>query len=168
MKKITLSIGALVMLAFVSCGPTAKDAVAYNDQIMTIVNKVTLAQNDFFDQTDGHNMDSLSITLKSYSEKSKAGLDEINKLTPFAEKREYLDAAINFVKSLNALADNESKQMVEIMSKDSAAVTEADVAKVEELSDKLNAESEKVSKAIEDAQTAFKNEWKFEIEAHKH
>ena len=168
MRKITLSISVLVMLAFVSCGPTAKDAVTYNDQIMTIVNKVTLAQNDFFDQTDGHNMDSLAISLKAYSEKSKVGLDEINKLAPFAEKREYLDAAINFVKSLNALADNESKQMVEIMSKDSAAVTEADVTKVEELSDKLNAESEKVSKAIEDAQTAFKNEWKFEIEAHKH
>lgn len=168
MKKITLSIGTFVTLAFVSCGPTAKDAVVYNDQIMTIVNNVTLAQNNFFDQTDGHNMDSLVITLKSYSEKSKVGLEEINKLAPFAEKREYLDAAINFVKSLNALADNESKQMVEIMTKDSASVTEADVTKVGELSDKLNAESERVSKAVEDAQTAFKNEWKFEVEAHKH
>ena len=45
-------------------------------------------------------MDSLVISLKSYSERSKAGLDEISKLTPFAEKKEYLDAAINFVKSL--------------------------------------------------------------------
>ncbi len=168
MKKITLSISALVMLAFVSCGPTAKDAVAYNDNIMTIVNNVTLAQNDFFDQTDGHNMDSLVLTLKTYSAKSKTGLDEINKLAPFAEKREFLDAAVNFVKTLNALADNESKQMVEIMTKDSAAVTEAYVTKVEELSDKLNSESEKVSKVIEDAQTAFKNEWKFEIDATKH
>ena len=51
MKKIILSISAFVILAFVSCGPSTKDAVAYNDNIMTIVNKVTLAQNDFFDQT---------------------------------------------------------------------------------------------------------------------
>ena len=104
MKKITLSISALVMLAFVSCGPTTKDAVVYNDNIMTIVNKVTLAQNDFFDQTDGHNMDSLVISLKSYSEKSKAGLDEINKLAPFAEKKEYLEAAINFCEIIKRLS----------------------------------------------------------------
>ena len=168
MKKIILSISAFVMLAFVSCGPSAKDAVAYNDNIMTIVNKVTLAQNDFFDQTDGHNMDSLVISLKSYSERSKAGLDEINKLTPFAEKKEYLDAAINFVKSLNALADNEGKQMVEIMTKDTAAITEADVKMVEDLSNKLNDESNKVTKAIEEAQNAFKAEWKFEIEHSGH
>ena len=168
MKKIILSISAFVILAFVSCGPSTKDAVAYNDNIMTIVNKVTLAQNDFFDQTDGHNMDSLVISLKSYSERSKAGLDEINKLTPFAEKKEYLDAAINFVKSLNALADNEGKQMVEIMTKDTAAITEADVKMVEDLSNKLNDESNKVTKAIEEAQAAFKNEWKFEIEHSGH
>jgi len=161
-------MSACAMLAFASCGPSANDAVAYNDNIMAIVNKVTLAQNDFFDQTDGHNLDSLVITLKSYSEKSKVGLDEINKLAPFAEKREFLDAAVDFVKTLGALADNESKQMVEIMTKDSAAVTEADVTKVEELSNKLNSESERVSKAIENAQTAFKNEWKFEIDATKH
>lgn len=168
MKKTIFSISAFVILAFVSCGPSSEEAVAYNDNIMAIVNKVTLAQNDFFDQTDGHNMDSLVISLKSYSEKSKAGLDEINKLAPFAEKREYLDAAINFVKSLNALADKEGKQMVEIMTKDTAAITEADVEMVEQLSNKLNDESEKVSKEVEDAQNAFKTQWKFEIETSGH
>ncbi len=168
MKKITLSIGALVMFAFVSCGPTTKDAVAYNDNIMAIVNKVTLAQNEFFDQTDGHNMDSLVISLKQYSEKSKASLDEINKIGPFAEKKEYVDAAISFVKSLNAMADNEGKQMVEIMTKDTAAITEVDVEMVEQLSNKLNDESDKVSKAVEEAQNAFKTQWKFEVETHNH
>ena len=170
MKKIILSIGALGFLALVSCGPSAKDALAYNDNIMSIVNKATIAQNDFFEQTDGHNLDSLMLIQKQYSEKSKACLDEITKLTAFADKKEFLDAAINFVKSANTMADNEGKQMMEIMVKDTASITDEDIHTVEVLNEKINAESNKVSKEITDAQQAFAKEWKFEIgnETEKH
>lgn len=170
MKKIILSISALMFLTLVSCGPGAKDALAYNDSIMSIVNKATLAQNDFFEQTDGHNLDSLALIQKQYSEKSKLCVDEISKVGAFADKKEFLDAAINFVKSLNAMADNEGKQMMEIMVKDTASITDEDIHTVEALNTKLNDESNKVSKEIADAQQAFSKEWKFEIgnETEKH
>jgi hypothetical protein len=163
MKKIILSISALLFLTLVSCGPGAKQALAYNDHLMTYVNIATLVQNDFFDQTDGHNMDSLVITQKHFSEKTKECLDEISKVEAFAEKKEFLNAAIGFVKTLNSLADNEGKQMTDIMTKDTVSITGEDIKKVEDLSTKLNDESNRVSKEIVDAQEAFAKEWKFEI-----
>ena len=165
MKKIILSISALVALTLVSCGPSAKDALAYNDKVMTIVNNATLAQNSFLDQIDGHNIDSLKIAYKLYSDKSKECFGEITKVPAFADKKEFLDAATSFVKTLGDIADNQGKQMVEIMSKDSASVTEDDTRKVQELAAKFDEENDKVTKIILDAQQAFSKQWKFEIEA---
>lgn len=163
MKKLIFSLGSLGLLALVSCEPGTKDALAYNDRIMEIVNIATLSQNNFFDQTDGHNMDSLAIAQRHYSEASKKCMDDINKVDGFAGKKEYLNAAINFVKTLHVMADNEAKQMVDIMTKDTSQVTEADISKVEELITKLDEESKRVSQEVVDAQQAFSKEWKFEI-----
>lgn len=164
MKKIALSIGALVMLALVSCGPSTKDAVAYNDKIMDIVNNLTATHNAFLNQMDGHNIDSLKITQQQFSEKAKASLEEVGKLGAFAEKKEFLDAATEYFKTISSMADVEGKQMVEIMSKDSAQVTMEDVAKVEELGTKFDADYEKTFNMIQEAQKKFAAEYKFEIE----
>ena len=163
MKKIILSISPLVFLVFISCGSGAKKASEYNDKIMTYVNISTMVQNDFFDQTDGHNLDSLVLTQKHFSEKTKECLNEINRKESFAGRKEFLSAAINFVKTLNSLADNEAKQMTEIMNKDTAAITNSDVQTVEKLNTKLNEESNRASEEISIAQEAFVKEWKFEV-----
>lgn len=82
-KHIFLSC---LSVSLISCGPSSKEAIFYNDGIMEIVNKVTVAQNNFFDQTDGHNIDSLVICQKLYAQKSKESLDEIAKLNAFDNK----------------------------------------------------------------------------------
>lgn len=163
-KHIFLSC---LSVSLISCGPSSKEAIFYNDGIMGIVNKVTVAQNNFFDQTDGHNIDSLVICQKLYAQKSKESLDEIAKLNAFANKTGYLDAAKVFVNTLNSLANNEAKQMVEIMTKDTSSVTELDIKTVSDLSDKLNKETDEATKLIEDAQQQFVKEWKFELD-HNH
>ncbi len=163
MIKISLPICALLFFSLVSCGPTSKNALAYNEQIMDIVNLATLSQNNFFDLTDGHNMDSLIIAQRHYSEATGKCYNDINRIDAFGGNKEYLNAAINFVKTLNQMADNEAKQMVSIMSKDTADVTEADIFKVKELLAKLEQESERTSKEVVDAQQTFSEEWKFEI-----
>lgn len=167
MKKITLLLSFFVLLAFASCGPGKNAAIDYNDHIMDVVNKLTLSHNGFLNQIDGHNIDSLKHAHKLFSDNSKASLDEVTKMEPFAEKNGYHDAAVAYFTALNAIADNEGKQMVEIMSKDSSQVTEADMAKITELATKFDADYEKAFSAMEAAQAAFAKEWKFEIEKTK-
>ncbi len=163
MKKNILSISTVLLLIFISCGQGSKKASEYNDLIMTYVNISTLVQNDFFDQTDGHNLDSLMITQKNFSEKTKECLNEIKRAESFAGKKEFLSAAISFVKTLNSLADNEAKQMTDIMIKDTASITAEDIQTVEKLNARLNEESNRASEEIESTQEAFVKEWKFEV-----
>lgn len=164
MKKIALLFSAIALTLMVSCGPGKNEAIAYNDHIMDIVNNLTVAHNGFLNQIDGHNIDSLKMAQKVFSEKSKASLDEANKVGPFAEKTDYLNAAVEYFKTINAIADNEGMQMVEIMSKDSSQVTMEDIDKVDELAAKFDASYEKSFNMIQEAQTKFASEWKFEID----
>ncbi len=164
MKKITILLSAVVMTLLVSCGPGKNDAVKYNDKIMDVLNNLTVYHNGFLNQIDGHNIDSLKMAQKIFSEKSKSSLEEVGKIGPFAEKTEYIDVATEYFKTLNSIADGEGKQMVDIMSKDSTQITEADIAKISELAGAFDSRYEKVFNSMEAAQLAFSKEWKFEIE----
>lgn len=163
MKKIALSIGALVMFLMVSCGPSAKDAVAYNDKIMDLINALTVTHNAFLGQIDGHNVDSLKMTQKMFADKAKTSLEEVNTLGAFAEKKEYLDAAVEYFTTINSLVSNEGMQAVEIMSKDSTQITVEDVDKMQALGTKFDADYEKTYNMIQAAQAKFASEWKFEL-----
>ena len=163
MKKIILS--ALIALAFslTSCGPTQKDALKYNDDVVAIQKALTPIHEAFIDQLDGHNIDSLKYAHAKFSEEANQSLTTCEKLQPFNEKRDYLDAAISYFKVVKALADNEGKSMVDIMSKDSTQVNEDDVAKINVLAEKFDAEYEKVLGTVQKAQEAFAKEWKFDL-----
>lgn len=163
MKKIILA--ALVVLGFVltSCGPTSKDALKYNDEIVAIQKNLTPVHEAFIDQLDGHNVDSLKYTHAKFTEGANYSLSLCEKMQPFAEKRAYLDAAISYFKVVKGLAENEGKSLVEIMSKDSTQVTGDDVAKVNTLAEKFDSEFERVLTTLQFAQEAFAKEWKFDL-----
>ncbi len=163
MKKIILSVAALATLLLTSCGPTKDDAIKYNDSFISIEKALTPTYNAFIEQIDGHNLDSLKITYTTFAAKAKSSIEEVAKIQAFAEKKEYLDAATEYFKTINALAENEGKQMVEIMTKDTSQVTEADVANVTKYAEKFDADYAKALKTAQEAQNAFAKEWKFDI-----
>ena len=163
MKKIIIS--ALVVLGFTltSCGPTQKDALKYNDEVVAIQKALTPIHEAFIDQLDGHNVDSLKLTHTNFATSAKSSLEACEKMQPFNEKRDYLDAAVSYFKVVKDLADNEGKSMVDIMSKDSTQVTDADVASINTLAEKFDGEYEKVLGVVQKAQEAFAKEWKFDL-----
>ena len=162
-KKLTLSLAALATVLLTSCGPTKADAIKYNESFISIEKELTPSYNAFIDQIDGHNLDSLKLTYDAFAAKAKNSVEECGKIQPFAEKKDYLDAANAYFKTINALAENEGKQMVTIMTKDTSQVTEEDVANVTKYAEKFDADYAKVLKLAQDAQAAFAKEWKFEI-----
>ena len=163
MKKIFLSTLVVLGLTFTSCGPSQKDALKYNDEVVAIQKALTPIHEAFIDQLDGHNIDSLKYAHGKFSESAKLSLETCEKMQPFGDKREYLDAAISYFKAVQGLADSEGKSMVEIMCKDSAQVTEADVDKVNEYASKFDSEYEKALGNVQKAQEAFAKEWKFDL-----
>ena len=163
MKKLILSLAAVSTLLLTSCGPTKDDAMKYNDSFISIEKGLTPAYNAFIDQIDGHNLDSLKLTYDAFASKAKSSFEDCGKIQPFAEKKDYLDAATEYFKTINALAENEGKQMVTIMTKDTSQVTEEDVANVTKYAEKFDADYGRVLKLAQEAQLAFAKEWKFEI-----
>lgn len=163
MKKIILSALVVLGLTLTSCGPSQKDALKYNDEIVSIQKALTPIHEAFIDQLDGHNPDSLKLTHANFSASANSSLGSVEKMQPFNEKRDYLDAAISYFKVVKGLADNEGKSMVEIMTKDSTQVTDEDVNKINELAAKFDGDYEKILGTVQTAQEAFAKEWKFDL-----
>ncbi len=163
MKKVILSALIVLGLTLTSCGPSQKDALKYNDDVVAIQKALTPIHEAFIDQLDGHNPDSLKLTHGNFASSAKTSLESCEKIQPFADKRDYLDAAISYFKVVKGLADNEGKSMVEIMTKDSTQVTEEDINKVNEFAAKFDSEYEKVLGNVQKAQEAFAKEWKFDL-----
>ena len=165
MKKIILSAFVVLglTLTLTSCGPTQKDALKYNDEIVAVQKTLTPIHEAFINQLDGHNVDSLKMTHANFMASAKTSLEFCEKIQPFADKRDYLDASIEYFKVVKGLADNEGKSMVEIMSRDSAQISDADIAKVNEYAAKFDSEYEKVLAKVQTAQQAFAKELKFDL-----
>jgi hypothetical protein len=164
MKKITLILcTCAAAMLITSCGPSKEDAIKYNDNFIAIQKSLSPTYDGFVDQLDGHNADSLKIMYALFDAKAKSALEECKKVNPFNKKSDYLDAAIEYFKTIDDLTDNEGKQIVDIMTRDSSKITEADVATVTTAAGKFDSEYARILQKVEDAQAAFAKEWKFEV-----
>ncbi|MBS1634324.1 MAG: hypothetical protein JST26_00285 [Bacteroidetes bacterium] len=169
MKKNTVMIGCAVVAAMIatSCGPTQKDAIRYNDELIGIERNLTTTHEGFINQLDAHNLDSLKIMQKVFAEKSKQALADCEKMKDFNGKRAYLDASIAYFKVINGLAEKECLQMTEILSKDADQITEEENDRLTMLVTKFDNDYEKELTKVQEAQKVFAAEWKFEIDNSK-
>lgn len=163
MKKIKFALIVCVLLVFNACGPTQGDAISYNDGIMTIIDSLTIEHELLLDQIDGHNIDSLKLTHKLFSEKAKTSLDRAKKIEAFANNKDFRNVALEYLTTMNYLADNEAKQMVEIMRKDSLQIPQIDVDEINKLAASFDETYGKVYDKILAAQIKFASEWKFKL-----
>lgn len=163
MKKIKFALSVCVLFVFNSCGPTQGEAISYNDGIMTIIDSLTIEHELLLDQIDGHNIDSLKLTHKLFSEKAKSSLERAKKIEAFADNKNFRNVALEYLTTMNYLADNEAKQMVEIMYKDSLQIPQNDVDEINKLAASFDDTYGKVYDKILSAQIKFAHEWKFKL-----
>lgn len=154
-------------MAMVSCGPSQEDAIKYNDEFIALEKNLTPIHEKFIDQMDGHNPDSLKIMYNLFASETKSALSSCEKMQPFNNKRAYLDAVLDYFKTLDGMAQNEGKKIAEIMSKDSTQITEQDIAVATENAGKFDEKYAVVLKKFQDAQAAFATEYKFRLEEKK-
>lgn len=167
MKKIIFALSVSVVFVFTACGPTQGEAITYNDGIMNIIDSLTIEHELLLDQIDGHNIDSLKLTHKLFSERAKSSLERAKKIEGFADKKDFRNAALEYFTTMNYLADNEAKQMVEIMRKDSLQIPQQDLDEINKLAASFDETYGKVYDKILAAQIKFADEWKFKLEESK-
>ncbi|MGZ4097493.1 MAG: LIC11966 family surface protein, partial [Bacteroidia bacterium] len=90
-------------------------------------------------------------------------LEESKKIGPFDDKKEFSDVAVEYFTTINSIANNEGKEMVETMSKDSTQFTQTDVDHIRELAVKFDDSYAKVYDKIKQEQLNFSKKWKFAL-----
>lgn len=164
MKKSYTLMAIAFGLIVVSCGPSKKDAKKYNDDIVSIQEKLTPVHEAFIDQLDGHNIDSMKLTHINFVNCTKASLEECEKIKALDGDHEFSHAVIEYFKAVKGLAEQEGTSMVEILSKDSTQMTEQDIIQVNQLIDKFNHGYEKILIKVQKAQEDFVKTWEFNLE----
>lgn len=167
MKKITTAICLVIVFLLSACGPTRDEAVSYNDSIMNIIDSLSMEHTLLLEQIDGHNIDSLKITHTLFTEKAKASLERSKKILPFAEKKEFCNAAVIYFSAMVSLADNEVKQMVEIMEKGQTKISQFDLDKINFLASAFDEAYGLVYDKILAVQIQFAKDWNFTLEDNK-
>jgi len=162
MKKTLILAGAMALLMF-ACGPGRNDAVKYNDSIMDMVDHLKPSHEAFMNQIDGHNLDSLKLTHKLFSEESQVSLGKGEKIEAFGDNKEFRDVMVEYFKTINSIAINEGKQMVDIMSKDSLEITQDDLDKITGLAESFDKKHETIYEKVKLAQEKFSKEWGFQL-----
>jgi len=163
MKKIKFVLSISLLLLMSACGPTQNEAIAYNDAIMNIIDSLTIEHELLLNQIDGHNIDSLILTHKLFSKKAKTSLERAKKIEGFADKKDFRNTALEYFTTMNYLADNEAKQMVEIMRKDSIQIPQLDLDEINKLAASFDETYGKVYDKILAAQINFATEWNFKL-----
>lgn len=165
MKKLFFTF--LIVAGLASCGPTANDAVGYNEKITNLVDTLNTFHYLFIDQLDAHNVDSLNITYNLFEERAALSLNRIKGMGPFAGKKEFRTAATEYFATLDHIVKHEGKGLVAILSKDSSLYTLEDLESITKLSHKFDENYEKAFTRLEAAQALFARQWGFTIEANK-
>jgi lysyl-tRNA synthetase class I len=162
MKKVILITGSLIFI-LTSCGPTQEDALKYNDSLIDITDELTEMQDLFVNQIDGHNVDSLKITHELFVQQSEISSENLAKVKKFEDKNEFGKATSDFIATINSVANNECKKMVELLSKDGEQFTDQDQEKLNILASMMNEKYNKVFKNLQKKQIAFSKEWNFKL-----
>ena len=163
MKKIflmTISFFAVAMMS--SCGPSAEDAVTYNNTIVHELDRVMMADSVIASmENDKAAMDA---TEKNLLTQLNGAIENVKKNGGFDKGTELMDAAMNYLTSYKSVADSIYSEMIAINSKPLEKLTEEDDTRYKELQEICNTKMQIVSDRFDSIQHAFSVKYKFEIE----
>lgn len=162
-RLIQLMVLFAGVVVFVSCGPSASDAVKLNSEIVsdqkTLLDKETL----LFDViTNSNNTDSIKNSYLSYTQFINNTLKKYTDKKPFDKKDTFRKATIDLFTSYKGTADKEFKTIVDILCK-SESLTNDDKDNIKKSLDIIN---ETESKAVDQflaAQKTFAEEYSIDL-----
>jgi len=166
MKKLkTLSLALLVGVLLVSCKPSVDDARKYNDDLIAIEKKLSATETEylnvvFSDSTKAQKTASYDKVVKEAND----ALAAANKMGPFDDNSEYLDAGKAYFTVIKGLCDVEYKKALELITIEGRDLTEEENAKLNEVATAIDTKSAEALKKIQDAQIAFAAKYKVTIE----
>ncbi len=162
--SVILSTFVLVMF-FVSCGPTKEDAIKYNDKIISEQRKVVDKENDLtrYIKSGTLTNDKLDENYNNLSKQVGESIDAVNKIEAFDGKTDLKDATLQFFSVYKSVIGKEYKEWIlnlkTPLDKVDQKVLDEETYIVKTINDKLD-EAHNIYKT---AQNNFAAKYKFEI-----
>lgn len=164
MKKTTFQtiFYLLITFFFFACGPSANDAIKYNDTIVVAQKKVIEKEAVLIDVINTTS-DSLDLVYEDFKKEIDLSIETIKKMEAFDKKTDYKDLALSFFSDYKEVAENEYKEMISYAKVPDSLYTEEMDNKVLELSKNIDDKINKSIDAFIKFQDNFAAKYKFEL-----
>ncbi len=142
-------------------GVTYKDAVAYNDYIVsrqTVLMKNVLA----FGKAAELDLDSAENMLREYVKDTERMIVELKDMPPYKGDSTLRDAAVNSFTFYRRVFGDDYMQLLALRKKDTD-MTESDIEEMDKIVDKISKEEEGFDKTFHNAQRDFANRNKMKL-----
>ena len=165
MKKLKLIAAVFIAAtALYSCKPTPEEARKYNDDLIAIEKSLSAKETALVEAiADKKSAEEIKKAHDELIKEADKAVADVEKTEVFDSSVAFLDAAKEYFKTVKELANNEYKGMVELLSKKSEEITEADHTKYEELVKSLGEKSDKVLEKIQTEQMIFATKYGFKV-----
>lgn len=153
----------LISFFLLSCSSERKEAVEYNDKIISEQNKIIEKTIDFTASLQIRNarmIDSFRLILISQIDQS---IEEISKMDSFEGYDSLRLAALDLFNFYKRVYENEFKEMVQIITKDSLSITEDDIIRHNILTRKIKNEEISYDNNFQKAQQSFAKKYNLNI-----
>lgn len=153
----------LISFFLISCSSERKEAIEYNDKIISEQNKIIEKAIDFtssFETRNYRKIDSIRLILLLQIDKS---IGEISKMQSFEGYDSLRLAALDLFNFYKKVYENEFKEITQIITKDSLEITEDDIIKHNILTRKIKNEEISYDNNFQKAQQSFAKKYHLNI-----
>lgn len=162
MKPLFTVLFLLVFLA-TACGPDKEDAIAYNDQIIALVNGSVEVINDLDDGLK-HWREVDSRKLLADSRGRLEGIrDSLKALEPFKKDKGFRDASVQLVEVYLAATDAEYAKLFQLYALPDSLYGDAQEKEAKALLDDIEAKFLQAEALADSVQLGFASAWDFKV-----
>lgn len=166
MKKI-FSVAFLAILFLVSCGPSKKDVLLVNDQMVNKIGQCSSAEKFFFEACRSYNPGKISAELKVFSETCKKTKSEIEAMEVHKDLEKLKNAALDLA-SKYVETEPEYKEYARLYSIQTENFTEEDERLTKEVAEKINAKINTGFTSFQLTQEEFANKYQYTLSKSKY
>lgn len=161
MKKI-FSILTFAMIFLVACGPSKKDVLLVNDQLVNKVGQVSNTEKHFFEACRTYEPTKIQAELKELTETCKRVKSELEAMEVHKDLEKLKNAAVELV-NFYVKTEAEYKEYARLYSIQSADFTEEDEKLTKEVATKINDNINAGFTSFQLTQEEFANKYQYTL-----
>jgi hypothetical protein len=167
MKKSLILTGLIISFIFISCKPTSKEAIAYNDAIVkmqtAIVDKINVVMNSF----NNYVAKEMDAAYENASNQVNKSIDEVKKMKDFDGTPEFKDESLKLFSIYKSVLEKEYTEMIKLYKLPEKSYGKKEIELWEKYNEQANKKMNEGLDKFRKFQIEFSKKYEFKIEGLK-